>query len=91
MSYVNILENETEQQGHCVRCWYCCITTDEKIDWKRFYKDFELPLRWQLLKLENPRIHICPFLSADEIGRPACLIHGERPGMCKRTICIWMK
>jgi Fe-S-cluster containining protein len=82
--------NELEYAGKCMRCWFCCITTREDLDWQRFYRDFELPLHWMLLTIEKPTVHICPFLGANSNGEPECLIYTERPEMCVATVCKWM-
>jgi Fe-S-cluster containining protein len=63
---------------------------EQNIDWQRFYKDFELPLKWLKLAVDNPEIHVCPFLGAEN-GNPTCIIYDVRPEMCKATFCKWMK
>lgn len=85
----NLPYNELNQTYKCRRCWHCCITAEQGINWRQFYKDFELPLKWIKLITENPQVHICPFLVAED-GESSCLIYTERPDMCKATFCKWM-
>src|SRR5512135_2426241 len=81
----------TEKQApgnKCLRCYGCCITTREDIAWPQFYKDFELPQRWLLLQMQDPIVHICPFLAADKDNQPSCLIYDNRPDRALRKVEI---